>query len=116
MNEDARTIRRMLEEAMAKGRSNVETAGVALWLDNERERQGLLSEQTRQDAEEVILGWLRADAGDRLGMHEFVARELADYLTAHVDFGVAEPLDVKVEVADLMVEAALQRWREERQR
>ena len=73
-----------------------------------RERQGLLSEQTRHEAEEVILEWLRDETQDRVGAHELAALALADYLTDHID--VSEPDRLDVHVAE-----CLQSWRAERQ-
>ena len=53
MSVDAEAVRRMLEVDKAKGRSNVEAAGIALWLNEQRPRQELLSHETRREAEEV---------------------------------------------------------------
>jgi hypothetical protein len=104
MNVKADAIRQVLEAERAKGRSSFEAAGIGLWLGNEQHRQELLSEQTRQEAEDVILEWLKAEAGDEPAAQELVARQLAQYLGEHIDIGVPDPPDLKVE-------AALGEWR-----
>jgi hypothetical protein len=107
MNADAEAaIRRILEAEKANGRSDVEAAGIALWLDGERSREGLLSEEKRREAEEVILGWLGDDAGsESTGAQALVARQLARFLGEHIRYRTEPP--------ELKIEAALQRWREE---
>jgi hypothetical protein len=108
INVEAETVHQMLEGEKAKGRSNVEAAGIALWLKNEQHRRELLSDQTRREAEGVILDWLRSDAGEESSAgRELAARQLAQFLSEHVDIAVAEPPDIKVE-------PALRRWRQAR--
>jgi hypothetical protein len=104
-------IRRMLEAEKAKGRSNVEAAGLALWLTNEEQARGILSEQTRQEAEEVILDWL-ADVGespDEAHVYIMAAKQLARFLSENVEIELPEPSDLKVE-------RALHRWEEANRR
>ena len=106
MNVDAEaTIRRSLDAEQAKGRSRVEAAGIALWLDDERHRQGLLSEASRQEAREVILGWLGEDLGSGSSSAELVAGQLARYLGEHVRYRSEPP--------ELKIDAALSRWRDD---
>ena len=107
MNVDAEAaVRRSLEADKAKGRSNVEAAGIALWLDQERHRQGLLSEETRREAEGVILGWLGDDAGsESSGAQALAAGQLARFLGEHVRYRSEPP--------ELKIDSVLARWREE---
>ena len=106
MNVDAEAVRRMLEADKAKGRSNVEAAGIALWLNEQRPRQELLSQETRREAEEVILDWLGDEAGSETsGAQALVAGQLARFLGEHIRYRSEPP--------DLKIEAALRRWREE---
>jgi hypothetical protein len=106
MNVDAEAVlRRNLETERAKGRSKVEAAGIALWLDDERHRQGLLSEESRREAQEVILGWLGDDAGESSDTQALVAGQLARFLGEHIRYRSEPP--------ELKIETALGRWRDE---
>ena len=106
MSVDAEAVRRMLEADKAKGRSSVEAAGIALWLNEQRPRQELSSQETRREAEEVILGWLDDDVGsDTSGSQALVAGQLARFLGEHIRYRSEPP--------DLKIEAAIHRWREE---
>ena len=99
-------IRRNLEADTARGRSRVEAAGIALWLDDERHRQGHLSEQARAEAREVILGWLGDDAeSESSGDRALVAGELARFLGEHIRYRSEPP--------ELKLETVLSRWREQ---
>ena len=106
MSVDAETVRRMLEADKVKGRSAIEAAGIALWLNEQRPRQELLSEETRREAEEVILGWLGDDAGSEMSSAQaLLARQLAQFLEEHIRYRSEPP--------DLKIEGALRHWREE---
>jgi hypothetical protein len=107
MNVNPEAIHRMLEAEKAKGRSNVEAAGLALWLRNQEQSRGILSEQTRQEAEGVILDWLAADVGEpreEAGVYITAAEHFAGFLGENVDIDVPELSDVKIE-------RALRGWR-----
>jgi hypothetical protein len=108
MNEDAEAIRRMLEAEKTRGRSSAEAAGIALYVGIAGRRSEILSEETRQDADAVILRWLRAEAGDESAAHELVVRQFAECLIEHID-------NYAPEHPQLKVERALREWREERQ-
>ena len=107
MNADAEAeVRRILEAETAKGRSNVEAAGIALWLDAQRHRLRLLSDEDRREAEEVILGWLGDDTGRESSTAEaLVAGQLARFLGEHIRYRSEPP--------ELKIESALSRWREQ---
>jgi hypothetical protein len=106
MNLDAEALRRMLEADKAKGRSDVEAAGIALWLNEQPPRRELLSQEARREAEEVILGWLGDEAGSETsGAQALLAGQLALFLAEHIRYRSEPP--------DLKIEAAIRRWREE---
>jgi hypothetical protein len=107
MNVNPEVIHRMLEAEKAKGRSNVEAAGLALWLRNEEHARGILSEQTRQEAVGVILDWLAADVGEpreEASVYITAAEHFAGFLRENVDIDVPEFPDAKIG-------RALREWR-----
>ena len=99
------TVRRVLEQEKAKGRSSAEAAGIVFWDLSEQQRQGIIA--NRQEAEATVFDWLRADVGERAPAHELLARDLAAYLSANVDVRAPELPEVKIE-------SGLRAWRHER--